>query len=178
MKTISIQSDKGGVGKTSLAMLLANYCLSILGESVCLVDLDFIGIGFDSLGFSDHPAVTIDDFLIQRGRRVPKGMVSEVLDLGDETKLYVVFSRRSEDSLGLIADEPTYGQIRIRLTELKAYLEKIGVENLIFDCSTGKLMEKTMVVLSDHCVKLLGDSVPNTNAVIGVIEFLNTGETE
>jgi len=38
---ISYANMKGGVGKTTMALLMADYLHSVLGKSVCLLDIDF-----------------------------------------------------------------------------------------------------------------------------------------
>ena len=48
MKTIAIHSHKGGVGKTTVALLVAKQA-ALLGQKVCVIDLDFIGSGIADL---------------------------------------------------------------------------------------------------------------------------------
>ncbi len=48
MKIIAVHSHKGGVGKTTIALLLAKYA-SNNGRNVHVVDFDFLGAGIADL---------------------------------------------------------------------------------------------------------------------------------
>ena len=48
MKTIAIHSHKGGVGKTTIALLLAKYW-AMTRKKVCVIDFDFLGSGINNL---------------------------------------------------------------------------------------------------------------------------------
>jgi len=57
---VAVMSNKGGVGKTTIAINIA-YTLSRLGKRVALIDIDFHGPNLPVLlGVKDRPQITVD----------------------------------------------------------------------------------------------------------------------
>ncbi len=65
MKTIAIHSHKGGVGKTTIALLLAKQAAAS-GAKVCVADFDFIGSGMTNLfALQEKPRHYLDYFFLE-----------------------------------------------------------------------------------------------------------------
>lgn len=64
MKMILVQSYKGGVGKTTIALMLAKAAL-IAGRRVCVADFDFMGSGMNDLvNLRAQPRAFLEGFFL------------------------------------------------------------------------------------------------------------------
>ncbi len=62
-KLISVCTQKGGVGKTTLTMLLATYYHTTVGKTVTVIDADFPQHSFDATRRSELASIQNDDEL-------------------------------------------------------------------------------------------------------------------
>ena len=155
MKKIAVGSHKGGVGKTTVALLLAKYATG-LGKKTCVVDFDLLGAGLaDLIRFERKADKYLEDFLLTSDpegfrikdlisgytdRDIQSSSVEFILNMimglsrkGEEEK----FKDNQRDIWDMIADEPHYGQIGAKMEHLFSKLEKEGTELVVFDCHPG-----------------------------------------
>ena len=64
MKTVSIHSHKGGVGKTTLGLLLCKYYARFLGKKTCFIDFDFQAPGLRGAYFAEYLKYDFTRFLL------------------------------------------------------------------------------------------------------------------
>jgi len=78
MKVVTVHSHKGGSGKTTLGVSLAQQ-LASSGKKVCLIDLDLVGPGVEYLVPCDVPCKYVNDFIstkeMELGEITAKGCV-------------------------------------------------------------------------------------------------------
>ena len=158
MKTIAIHSHKGGVGKTTIALLLAKQAAAS-GSKVCVADFDFIGSGMTNLfALQKKPRHYLDyyflepdpyDFEIDQllgsytDRELGKRNLRVMCNLGDglpgESKKNGAREKvelRSE-MVGLMANELRYREIQGKTEILHRKLEESGFDLLVIDCHPG-----------------------------------------
>jgi MinD-like ATPase involved in chromosome partitioning or flagellar assembly len=167
MKVIAFHSHKGGVGKTTLALLLAKYAAQ-QGSRVAIIDFDFLGAGMsDLLNLGNKPIKYLGHFLqsadphnfpveslfaIYTDRDIGPKKIPLILNIGmglpgknEEKEL----KRLSQDMVDAIADDPHYGYIS-ELTNI--LLEKLrgNFEFAIIDCHPGlEFVSETLIPLAD-----------------------------
>lgn len=159
MKTIVVHSRKGGVGKTTVALLLAKH-VAISGQEVCIVDFDFTGSGMaDLFSLKKVPDRYLEDYFlgaIQHDFDIQSllGKYTDA-DMGQQEFSVMLNLRKGhldkkdakthDYMIGLIADEPHYRAIQMETTILLDQLKEHGVELTIVDCHTGlDLVSKTI----------------------------------
>ena len=166
MKTIAIHSHKGGVGKTTLALLLAK-CASI-DRRVCVLDYDFIGSGLANLfALETFPKSYLEQYFTDaephqfqlakllasyKDRDMANRDFSVVLRQGKGLPKSQAAQRQQESEImtGLVANEPHYHEIEKKTTILLSLLEKAGFALAVFDCHPGLgLVSETMIALAD-----------------------------
>ncbi len=158
MKTIAIHSHKGGVGKTTIALLLAKHATAS-GSKVCVADFDFIGSGMTNLfALQRKPRHYLDyyflepdpyDFEIEQllgsytDRELGKRELEVMCNLGDglpgkgpKNGAREKAELRSE-MVGLMANEPRYREIQGKTEILHRKLEQSAFDLLIIDCHPG-----------------------------------------
>ncbi|MFX0085977.1 MAG: AAA family ATPase [Candidatus Hodarchaeota archaeon] len=137
MKSLSILSHKGGVGKTSIAVNIAVY-LALKGKRVCLIDNDFHGPSVHT--FFKPNVKWINDFLIKDGN-LDDSLQDFSSALNLPGKLYVGFADPSPASIRKILqmDETASVSVLRKYFQLKNILlaEPYNTEYLIVDCSPG-----------------------------------------
>lgn len=155
MKTIAVHSHKGGVGKTTVSLLLAKYA-HLRSNKVCVVDLDFIGSGMSELlPLEGSPKKYLEEFFIKSNPGdmdlddllvsysdidIQPDHFSLILNLGvkygksnDPEKIMTLKS----DMMGLVRNEKHFGEIREGVKILLKKLEMAGFTLAILDCHPG-----------------------------------------
>jgi cellulose biosynthesis protein BcsQ len=190
MKTIAIHSHKGGVGKTTVALLVAKHAV-LTGRTVCVVDLDFIGSGIaDLFALETLPNEYVESYFVAAdphgfdlarllGTYTDADMRSRsfslLLNVGrglpkktDESAI----CRLQNHMMGLVADEERYREIE---NKLKLLLERLGrqhgAEVIIIDCHPGLgLVSDTARGLADLSVYV---TTPNRSDCFGLLKTVN-----
>ncbi len=190
MKTIAIHSHKGGVGKTTVALLLAKHA-AITGLKVCVVDFDFIGSGMtDLFALKKRPARFLDHFFQHDDPY--KFEIDQLLgrytdsDMNGQ-ELLVMFNRgeglpSENDSnlrdrmVGLMANESRYREIQSKSKILHRKLEETDVDLLIIDCHPGLgFVSGTIGALATLNVYL---TTPNRSDCLGLFKSLNAKQLD
>ncbi len=155
MKKIAVSSHKGGVGKTTVALLLAKYATG-LGKKTFVVDFDLLGAGLaDLIRFERKADKYLEDFLLTsdpEGLRI-KDLISVYTDRDIQSRsikfiLNMIigmplkeeeeeFKDNQRDIWDMIADDSHHGQIRAKMEHLFSKLEKEGTDLVVFDCHPG-----------------------------------------
>ncbi len=195
MKTIAIHSHKGGVGKTTIALLLAKHAAAT-GRKTCVADFDFIGSGMtdlfalarkprrylDSYFLEAHPEKDVLDPLL--GRYADDDLVQRELlvmcNLGDGLPVSGPQAKRDterreeirEEMVDLMAAEPRYREIQSRTEILHRRLAiEHKVELLIIDCHPGLgFVSETVRPLADLNVYL---TTLNRSGCFGLLKSIN-----
>ncbi|MFW9997506.1 MAG: MinD/ParA family protein [Candidatus Odinarchaeota archaeon] len=177
MKSLSIMSYKGGVGKTSIAVNLAVY-LAKIGKRVCLLENDFNG---PSLNTWWQPEVSwLNDYLLGNVS-IDSCLqdLSPTLDLSG--KLFIGFADPTAESIknNIRIDEEASIKMLQSLIRAKRRLEEkpYEAEYLIIDCSPGVGYSAINAMLTADCslfiVKLSNADIIGTSRMIkGLYEQL------
>lgn len=190
MKTIAIHSQKGGVGKTTVALLLGKYAAE-RGQKVCVLDFDFIGSGIANLVALDEApdeyvehyflSADVQDFSLGplMGRYTDRGMggqaLSVVLNLGrglptgeaarDETEL-------DETMMALVANESHYHEVEMKTgVLLRRLTDEEQVDLTVIDCHPGLgMVSATMARLADVNAYV---TTPDRSDCFGLLKAMN-----
>ncbi len=190
MKKILVQSHKGGVGKTTVALLLSKYAVCSKGKSVCVVDLDFQGAGIaDLIPFRTIPGYIESFFLSPEPDKFKLDNILSIYndeDIGKK-ELPIILNQLKgipdkndaievkEDQrhiIDMMADERHYGRIKSKTQYLMDKLEKRETDIVIFDCHPG------LGFVSD-AVRPLVDinlyiTTPNRSDFFGILKEINS----
>lgn len=144
---ISIHSIKGGVGKTTIALMLGRAAASTYGKKTVVIDCDFLGAGMQyHLPWVTVPEQQLDDYFLKAAphdydlNRILGSYSDERMR---ESTLHVIPNSggvhpQAKHIASMIADECHYQEINTRLRILVERLEKeLGFECIIIDNSTG-----------------------------------------
>ena len=191
MKTLAIHSCKGGVGKTTVALLLAKY-LTIQGNKVCVLDYDFIGAGIAGLfGQYERPECYLEQYFIEP--EYEKLDICKLLtkycndkDMGNESFSLVlnmskgnvsgnmdqIMKDRLESNMSRkIAEEPNFHQIRTKTKSLIEKIKNCGFDILIIDCHPGlSYISQTVRPLADNNIYV---TTPNRSDCFGILKYIN-----
>ncbi len=191
MKTIAIHSHKGGVGKTTIALLLAKHAAAS-GSKVCVADFDFIGSGMTNLFvLQEYPRRYLDHYF---GEPDPYEYEIEQLlgaysdrDLAGRELLVMcnlgdglpVGCQNSEEEQAeqrarmetMVRNEKRYREIQGKTDVLHRKLEKSGVDLVIIDCHPGLgFVSETVQPLTDLDVFV---TTPNRSDCFGLLKSVN-----
>lgn len=154
-KMITIHSNRGGVGKTVIAVNMA-IAYANLGKNVCLIDLDFRAPSLSKTLELHHPTLWMNDFL---DGRVELGDV-----LADVTSKYDTAGKLlvglADTSLGSIRDMASKNKkwemnaLR-KLLAIKRELAENSVDYVIFDTSPGMLYASVNAVACSDVVVIV-----------------------
>jgi cellulose biosynthesis protein BcsQ len=157
MKTIAIHSYKGGVGKTTVGLLLAKYLAGQM-KKVCVVDLDFVGSGIANLlAFEAHPRSRIEYYYLDmkpeqfdlarllgvyRDPDMQGKEFSCILNLGENWEPGQAEEVRMlrQGMMALIRDEPSFREIEMKTNILLKRLSTLGFDFVIADCHPGLVL--------------------------------------
>ncbi len=169
MKTAAIHSHKGGVGKTTISLMLALHAAR-KGRKVCVLDFDFLGCGmsalnkWDTLGkkrlqhffVADEPhKFDIGDLLTTykakpEVKRKVGTKFSLLLNLGSGLKVGRDYAELSEDMESIVANESLYREVQAKTKILLDALEEKRFDLVIIDCHPGMgFVSETVTVLAD-----------------------------
>lgn len=169
MITITLAGEKGGIGKTTLAVTLA-AALAIRGSHVLLVDTDAQASATNALGFADSPALY--DVLVRDGNIYPiyeanrRGSLVYVPTetwMGEQHGEFGVFSLlpsnvESRNIAGMLTD---VGAVARKFAECERYCDVV-----IFDTPpTPSLLHAAIYAASDY---IIWPVVPEPLAVGGL----------
>lgn len=192
MKTIAIHSHKGGVGKTTIALLLAKHARTS-GSAPCVVDFDFIGSGMtDLFALERRPRRCLDHYFLD-----PDPCAFDVEQLFGhytdpdlhEKKLLVMCNlgdglpgekngcaEMRSDMTAMVANERRYREIQSKTRILHNKLEEGGVDLLIIDCHPGLgFVSETVRPLTTLNVYV---STPNRSDCFGLLKSLNVKQLD
>jgi hypothetical protein len=154
MKTIVVQSYKGGVGKTTIALLLAKAAL-LEGRSACVADFDFMGSGMNDLvKLQAMPRAFLERFFLSsdmeqfdiesllgsyRDEQLAGRDLPVILNLGEgpDPKAWSTEAELQSGVETMIANERRWGEIRLGTKILLDRLEGRGFEIAVIDCHPG-----------------------------------------
>ena len=189
MKTIAIHSHKGGVGKTTIALLLAKHA-AMSGRTVCVIDFDFIGTGIaDLFALERVPNTYLEQYILgadpaefdvkqllgyYTDRDMPQSRLRVILSEGKgmpRQRDRRAVRQREDDLLGLVADEPHYHEVGTKTKILFDRLTEADVELVVLDCHPGLgLVSDTMRPTADLNVFV---TTPNRADCFGVLKEMN-----
>lgn len=143
LNLIAVQSCKGGVGKTTVAALLAAE-LARAGHEVCLLDLDFLAPGTATLLATDAPTPGIAEYMFGYGGEGPgQGKVVRARDVCQSTTVPWIGSGRVR--VHLAAARPDMQIARAAqpyiLADVLSGLLEARVEHLLLELRTAGMAE-------------------------------------
>lgn len=138
MKSLSILSNKGGVGKSSIAVNLAMYFAKI-GKKVCLLDLDFHGPSIMTF-FKKNPKVKWLNNYLFGSEPLYNCLQLHTKYLNFPGSLLIGFADPTPESIQsvIIIDKKESFKMLQGLIDLKkAITHEYSIDYLILDCSPG-----------------------------------------
>jgi cellulose biosynthesis protein BcsQ len=185
MKTVVIHSHKGGVGKTTVALLLAKQAL-LAGRNTCVVDLDFLGSGMaDLVKLEKRPAAYLEKlFLAADPRTVDiEPLLGSYTDKELDRRTLPVLLNLSErsardetvkdqaDMVSQIANERRYREVQEGTQILLEKLAARGMDLAVLDCHPGlDFLSETLRPLASLNVYL---TTPNRSDCFGLLKAAN-----
>lgn len=181
MKSLSIMSNKGGVGKSSIAVNLAVH-LAKTGANVCLLDLDLHGPSLMTFFNRDPSSNWLNGYLLEK---VPleKCLQPSESQLNLPGKLLIGFADPSSESIqtAISIDKVKSYKILQRLINLRKIIETepYSIDYLILDCSPGAgYSTVNAMLLTDSCLFILklsnADIFGTTNMIIALKKHFKT----
>ena len=185
MKTIVVHSHKGGVGKTTVALLLAKHAL-LTGRRSCVVDLDFLGSGMaDLFKLEKRPTTYLEKFFLAadprtvdvepllgayRDQDLDRRELPVLLNLSEPSQRDAT-AKVQEDMVSQIANERRYREVREGTEILLGKLAERGVELVVIDCHPGlDFLSETLRPLASLNVYL---TTPNRSDCFGLLKAAN-----
>ena len=151
-KMMAIHSNRGGVGKTVIAVNLA-MTYATLGQNVCLLDLDFRAPSLSKTLQVQHPTLWMNDFL---DGRVKLGdvLVDVTSKYQTEGKLLVGLADTSLGSIRDMASKNKKWEMNAlrKLLSLRREMAEDDVDYVIFDTSPGMLYASVNAVACSDIV--------------------------
>lgn len=189
MKMIVVHSYKGGVGKTTAALLLAKQAI-LEGRKPCVIDFDFLGSGMaDLFKLARKPPSYLDSFFLSAepdkadlekllGAYTDPDLGSQelpvILNLGESAKLDAAAqqeTRQQSEMMGLMAQEHRYREIRAGTEILLRKLEDHGQDLAIIDCHPG--LDFISETLRDLASVNLYVTTSNRSDCFGLLKRIN-----
>lgn len=189
MKTVGVFSHKGGVGKTTISLLLAKYAAG-QGDAVCVVDFDFIGSGMaDLFVLKKLPSNYLESYFLDAdphgfearrllGKYTDKDLNKREFEMVLNQGKGISGKRKEKELLnleagmmGLMANELHYREIRTKAEILFGKLEDHGTKLLIIDCHPGlDFLAETIRPLVDISVYV---TTPNRSDCFDLLKAIN-----
>ena len=174
-------SNKGGVGKSSIAVNLAVH-LTKVGSNVCLLDLDLHGPSLMTF-FDKNPSVIwLNEYLLEN-EPIEKCLQPYESQLNLPGKLLIGFADPSSESIqtAISVDKTKSYKILQRLINLRKIIESepYSIDYLILDCSPGAgYSTVNAMLLTDSCLFILklsnADIFGTTNMIIALKKHFKT----
>lgn len=160
VKVISIHSNRGGVGKTLIAVNLT-VAYAKLGRNVCLIDLDFRAPSLSSI-FQVDPTLWVNDFLEDRAK-IWDTLVDMTPKYGVDGKLLVGLADPSLEAVRNMAYKDKQWETKAfrKLTSLKSELASKDIEYIFFDTSPGILYSSVNAVACSDLVVVVATAEPS-----------------
>lgn len=154
IKMMALHSNRGGVGKTLIAVNLA-MAYANRGRGVCLIDLDFRAPSLSDI-VQLEPRLWINDFLDGRGPIVD-ALVDVTSKYNTDGKLLVGLADPSLDAIRNMTWKTKKWQMKAlrKLISLKKELTEKDLEYVIFDTSPGMLLSSVNAVASSDVVVIV-----------------------
>jgi len=151
MKTVTIHSYRGGTGKTSITLNLAEY-LANMGKKICLIDFDLRSPALLSY-FGAKPRYYINDYLEERCRDIEDVLVN--ID-GFNDNLYLAFASPDMKHIkeSMKTDRTKQMKILNRILNGRDAL-KDKMDYLLFDTAPGVRYSSTNAIVSSDFVILI-----------------------
>jgi len=148
MKTVTIHSYRGGTGKTSITLNLAEY-LASMGKKICLVDFDLRSPALLSY-FGVKPRYYINDYLEERCRTIEDVLVNIE---GFNDNLYLAFASPDIKHIkeSMKADRTKQMKILNKILNGRDAL-KDKMDYLFFDTAPGVRYSSTNAIVSSNFV--------------------------
>ncbi|MFW9995980.1 MAG: MinD/ParA family protein [Candidatus Odinarchaeota archaeon] len=170
LKSIAILSQKGGVGKTSIAVNLAVH-LAKLGNRVCILEHDFHGPSLST--FFKPSSNWLNDYLLG-DEKLENCIQDQTSKLGLAGKLFIGFADPTHEAIHNIIriDQKTSIQMLKKLMNAKKLLKEdpFNLDYLIIDCSPGLGFSTVNVILTTDTslfiVKLSNADIIGTSQMI------------
>lgn len=145
-KLISIHSNRGGVGKTLIAINLA-IAYANLGRSVCLIDLDFRAPSLSTIFQIQQPNLWINDFFDDNGT-ILDALIEVTHNYDIDGKLWVGLASPSLNYIRNMASKDKRWEMKMfrKLLSIKEELAKQNIEYVILDASPGILYSSVNAV--------------------------------
>jgi len=150
MKTVTIHSYRGGTGKTSFALNLAEY-IAHVGKKICLIDLDLRSPTIQSY-FNVKPRYYINDFLEERCDSIEDVIIN--ID-GFNNNLYLAFASSKIKDIKESMRSDRIKQMKILqriLSGQDSLANKNKLDYLLFDTAPGARYSSTNAIVSSDFV--------------------------
>jgi len=153
MKTVTIHSYRGGTGKTSFALNLAEY-IARMGKKIGLIDFDLRSPTIQSY-FDVKPRYYINDFLEERCDSIEDVIIN--ID-GFNNNMYLAFASSDIKDIKESMRSDRIKQMRIlqRILNGRDYLaDKNKMDYLLFDTAPGVRYSSTNAIISSDFVIII-----------------------
>lgn len=156
-KVISIVNMKGGVGKTTLSVALADYIGCVLEQNVCLIDLDAqANASYAMLGEERFEALieqnaTIDRFFLDQGKPFTDDSLDDYI---------IDAASRLEDSAERIALVPSNPRLRMVERSLLIKLARLNLLDQELEGRAGAALRRGFADLTKRGTYVVVDSPP------------------
>lgn len=159
-KVITIHSNRGGVGKTLVAVNLA-MAYAKRGRNVCLIDLDFRAPSLSSVIQVD-PNFWVNDFLDDHGK-IWDALVDVSSKYGVKGKLFVGLADSSLEAIRNMAYKDKQWEMNAfrKLVSLKSELSSRNIEYIFLDTSPGMLYSSVNAIACSDMVVVVTTAEPS-----------------
>jgi cellulose biosynthesis protein BcsQ len=188
MNTIVVQSYKGGVGKTTIALMLAKAAL-LAGRRACVADFDFMGSGMNDLvKLRSAPREFLERFFLSsdmasfdiqslfgnyRDDQLGGSELPVIFNLGEGPNPAAWHSQAELQSgvEAMIANERRWGEIARGTGILLGGLQQLGFDLAVIDCHPGlDFISEALNPLAQLNVYV---TTPNRGDCFGLIKKIN-----
>ena len=173
---ISIMSGKGGVGKTSFALALANE-LSAAGNKVLLLDADFSNRGLSELmrdyeQRAECPVNLLNELLLEKSPSRPNCSFVYI----QENLVALLIPPLDSEQLGFLEARPV-SEMKKAISQLVMLtVRQMQFDTIVVDCHGGRdVVSFGVAGISDHVIVI---NVPEISTFFGTLNLLADLEKE